>query len=106
MAHQTPHQIRQVVETCWLCQLLQELHNPLTRRTIVYCDNVSAVYLSNNPVLYYQTKHVKIDLHFVWEQVAIGDVCVLHIPTTLQFVNIFTKDCLRRCFRSFSRLNV
>ena len=39
-----------VAETCWLRQLLQELHAPLPRSTLVYCDNVSAVYLSTNPV--------------------------------------------------------
>jgi hypothetical protein len=25
----------------WLRQLLQELHNPLQRASLVYCDNVS-----------------------------------------------------------------
>ncbi|XP_066323655.1 uncharacterized mitochondrial protein AtMg00810-like [Miscanthus floridulus] len=39
-----------VAEACWLRQLLQELHHPLRRATMVYCDNVSAVYLSSNPV--------------------------------------------------------
>jgi hypothetical protein len=33
-----------VAETCWLRQLLQELHPPLPRSTLVYCDDVSAVY--------------------------------------------------------------
>nr|GEY80726.1 ribonuclease H-like domain-containing protein [Tanacetum cinerariifolium] len=35
-----------VAETCWLRNLLRELHNPLSSATLVYCDNVSAVYLS------------------------------------------------------------
>ena len=39
-----------VAEACWLRQLLHELHCPLRRATIVYCDNVSAIYLSTNPV--------------------------------------------------------
>jgi hypothetical protein len=39
-----------VAEVCWLRQLLVELHNPLSRATLVYCDNVNAVYLSTNPV--------------------------------------------------------
>ena len=54
-----------VVEACWLRQLLHELHCPLRRATVVYCDNVSAVYLSTNPVQHQRTKHVKIDLHFI-----------------------------------------
>ncbi|GJS12252.1 putative cytochrome P450 [Tanacetum coccineum] len=30
-----------VAETCWLCNLLRELHTPLSFATLVYCDNVS-----------------------------------------------------------------
>jgi hypothetical protein len=36
-------------------------------------------------------KHVEIDLHFVREKVTISQVRVLHVPTTSQFTNIFTK---------------
>nr|GEV51296.1 hypothetical protein [Tanacetum cinerariifolium] len=39
-----------VAETCWLHNLLRELHTPLSSATLFYCDNVSAVYLSSNPV--------------------------------------------------------
>nr|GEU84088.1 ribonuclease H-like domain-containing protein [Tanacetum cinerariifolium] len=39
-----------VAETAWLCNLLRELHSPLLTATLVYCDNVSAVYMSANPV--------------------------------------------------------
>jgi hypothetical protein len=45
-------------------QIIQELHSPLQRATLVYCDNVSAVYLSTNPVHHQHTKHVEIDLSF------------------------------------------
>jgi hypothetical protein len=75
-----------VAEASWLRQLLHELHSPLQRATLVYCDNVSAVYLSTNPVQHQRTKrtkHVEIDLHFVRERVAAGDVRVLSVPTTL-----------------------
>jgi hypothetical protein len=39
-----------VAECCWLRQLLQELHRPFRSATLVYCDNVSAIYMSSNPV--------------------------------------------------------
>ena len=71
-----------VAEASWLRQLLQELHHPPTRTTLVYCDNVSAVYLSSNPVQHQRTKHIEIDLHFVRERVAAGAVRVLHVPTS------------------------
>jgi ATP sulfurylase len=52
-----------------------ELHNPLSLATLIYCDNVSAVYLSTDPVQHQRTKHVEIDIQFVRKCVAVGDVC-------------------------------
>jgi hypothetical protein len=96
-----------VVEACWLRQLLQELHAPLTKSTLIYYDNVSVVYLSTNPIQHQRTKDVEIDLHFVRERVAIGDVRVLHVPTTSQFTDIFTKGLPTSVFSEFrSSLNI
>jgi hypothetical protein len=96
-----------VAEACWLRQLLQELHASLMKSTLVYCDNVNAVYLSTNPIHHQRMKHVEIDLHFVRERVAIGDVRVLHMPTTSQFANIFTKGLPTSVFSEFrSSLNI
>ena len=96
-----------VAEACWLRQLLLELHCPLRRATVVYCDNVSAVYLSTNPVQHQRTKHVEIDLHFVRDRVALGEVRVLHVPTTSQYADIFTKGLPTSVFVEFrSSLNV
>jgi hypothetical protein len=96
-----------MVEACWLRQLLGELHNPLLRATLVYCDNASAVYLSTNHVQHQRTKHVEIDLHFVRERVAIGDVRVLHVPMTSQFADIFTKGLPSSVFSELrSSLNI
>ncbi|GKE16437.1 ribonuclease H-like domain-containing protein [Tanacetum coccineum] len=39
-----------VAETSWIRNLLRELHTPLFTATLVYCDNVSAVYMSANSV--------------------------------------------------------
>jgi hypothetical protein len=87
--------------TTWLHQLLQELHHPLQRTSLVYCDNVSVVYLSSNPVQHLCTKHIEIDLHFIRERVAAGIVRILHVPTTSQFTNIFTKGLPSTVFWSF-----
>ncbi|KAJ9565778.1 LOW QUALITY PROTEIN: hypothetical protein OSB04_001744, partial [Centaurea solstitialis] len=73
-----------VAETAWLRNLLLELSCPLSRATVVFCDNVSVIYLASNPVQHQRTKHVEIDLHFVRERVAIGHVRVLHgLPSCL-----------------------
>jgi hypothetical protein len=80
-----------VAECCWLRQLLQELHVPLDSATVVHCDNVSAVYMTANPVHHRRTKHIEIDIHFVREKVALGQVRVLHVPSSHQFADIMTK---------------
>nr|GEX39172.1 copia protein [Tanacetum cinerariifolium] len=80
-----------VAETCWLRNLLREFHTPLSSATLVYCDNVSAVYLSCNPIQHQRTKQIEIDIHFVQDLVAAGHVRVLHVPACYQFANIFTK---------------
>jgi hypothetical protein len=50
---------------------------------------------------------VEIDLHFIRDRVAIGDVRVLHVPTTSQFADIFTKGLPSSTFSEFwSNLNV
>ncbi|GJW68213.1 ribonuclease H-like domain-containing protein [Tanacetum coccineum] len=67
-----------VAETCWLRNLLRELHTPLSITTIVYCDNVSVVYLSSNPVQHQRTKHIKIDIYFVRDLVSMVQIRVLH----------------------------
>ncbi|GJS59860.1 ribonuclease H-like domain-containing protein [Tanacetum coccineum] len=59
-----------VIETAWVRNILCELHAPLFTATLVYCDNVSAVYLSTNPVQHQRTKHIEIDIHFVRDFVA------------------------------------
>jgi phage gp36-like protein len=96
-----------MTEATWLRQLLHVLQTPPSRCTLVYCDNISVVYLSTNPVQHQCTKHVKIDLHFVREKVATGQVCVLHVPTTSQFADIFTKGLPSSVFNEFqSSLNI
>ena len=53
-----------VVECSWLCHLLHELLSPVDKAMIVYCDNVSVVYLSANPVHHRRAKHIEISIVF------------------------------------------
>ncbi|GJY83313.1 ribonuclease H-like domain-containing protein [Tanacetum coccineum] len=90
-----------VAERCWLRNLLRELHTPLSSDMLVYCDNVSVVYLSSNPVQHQRTKHIEIDIHFVHDLVAVGQVRVLHVPSRYQFADIFTKGLPSALFEEF-----
>lgn len=96
-----------VAESSWLHSLLTELCCPPRHATLVYCDNVSAVYLSTNPVSHQRTKHVEIDIHFVRDKVALGTVRVFHVPSHHQFADIFTKGLTASLFQDFvSSLNI
>nr|GEZ22705.1 ribonuclease H-like domain-containing protein [Tanacetum cinerariifolium] len=85
-----------VAETAWLRNLLRELHFSLSAATLVCCDNVSATYLSANPVQHQRTKHIEIDIHFVRDLVTASQVRVLHVPSRYQYADIFTKEELEK----------
>nr|GEV54751.1 NBS-containing resistance-like protein [Tanacetum cinerariifolium] len=88
-------------ETFFIRNLLRELHTPLFTATLVYCDNVSAVYMSANPVQHQRTKHIEIDIHFVRDKVAAGHVGVLRVPSRFQYADIFTKGLPYPLFSDF-----
>ncbi|GJU44909.1 ribonuclease H-like domain-containing protein [Tanacetum coccineum] len=90
-----------VAETAWLRNLLRELHTPLVTATLLYCDNVSVVYLSANPIQHQRTKHIEIDIHFVRDIATAGLVRVLHIPSRYQYADIFTKGLPSTLFEKF-----
>ncbi|GJZ80536.1 ribonuclease H-like domain-containing protein, partial [Tanacetum coccineum] len=54
-----------VAETSWIHNLLRELHTSLFTATLVYCDNVNAVYMSANLMQHQRTKHIEILLKIV-----------------------------------------
>lgn len=96
-----------VAESSWIRQLLQDPRCPLHQATAVFCDNVSAIYMSSNLVQHQRTKHIEIDQHFVRDRVSMGHVCVLHVPSSRQFADIFTKGLASPLFLDFrSNLNV
>jgi EAL domain-containing protein (putative c-di-GMP-specific phosphodiesterase class I) len=58
------------VEIIWVQTLLSELNTAKHITTFLWCDNLGAIYLSTNSVFHARTKYIKIDYHFMREQVA------------------------------------
>ncbi|RVX22010.1 Retrovirus-related Pol polyprotein from transposon RE1 [Vitis vinifera] len=79
-----------VVEITWLRSLLSELQLLLAKPPLVWCDNLSTVLLSANPVLHARTKHIELDLYFVRENVIRKEVEVRHVPSADQLADVFT----------------
>nr|GEY55139.1 ribonuclease H-like domain-containing protein [Tanacetum cinerariifolium] len=48
-----------------------------------------------------RTKHIEIDIHFVRDLVATGQVRVLHVPSRFQYADIFTKGLPSALFDEF-----
>jgi hypothetical protein len=71
--------------------VLGELGSPLDVATVVFYDNVSPMYMSQYPVHHKRTKHIELDIHFVREKVSLGQVRVLHVQSSRQFIDVFTK---------------
>lgn len=90
-----------VSELCWIRNLMLELGWKIDKASIVYCDNISSVYIATNPVKHQRTKHVELDLHFVREKVAVGEIKVIHVPASLQYADIFTKGLPTSLFKEF-----
>ena len=52
-------------QVVWLRRILKELCHDQRKSTVLYCDNVSAIKLSKNPVLHGRSKHIDVRFHFL-----------------------------------------
>ncbi|PKU80641.1 Retrovirus-related Pol polyprotein from transposon TNT 1-94 [Dendrobium catenatum] len=78
-------------EIVWLRRLLQDFQFPSMSPTTLFCDNISAMSLANNPVFHARTKHIEIDYHYIRECIKSNIIKVHHLYTTDQTADVFTK---------------
>ncbi|GJY92635.1 retrovirus-related pol polyprotein from transposon TNT 1-94 [Tanacetum coccineum] len=57
----------------------------------IFCDNTSAIAISNNLDLHSRTKHIDTRYHFIRDQILKRDIALYFIPTQYQLAHIFTK---------------
>ncbi|KAL0742746.1 hypothetical protein Bca4012_084259 [Brassica carinata] len=94
-------------ELSWITDVLRELGFPTTKSAEVFCDNLSAVHLTANPVLHKKSKHFATHFHYARELVAKGTLVVHHVPSASQLADIFTKSLPQAAFFSLrSKLGV
>jgi len=56
-------------EVIWLQKLLSDLLQSMDAPVVIYCDNISSILLTNNPVYHARTKHIEVHYHFIREKV-------------------------------------
>ena len=85
-------------ELLWIRLLLKEIDLSSGSLPLLWCDNLSATYLTANPVLHSRTKHMKIDFHFIRDLVQKKELWVQYISSHDQLENILTKPLLKDLF--------
>jgi len=74
----------------WMKQMLKE-YNVEQDVLTLYCDNLSAINISKNPIQHSRTKHIDIRHHFIRDLVEEKVVTLEHADTEEQLADIFTK---------------
>ncbi|GJW17669.1 retrovirus-related pol polyprotein from transposon TNT 1-94 [Tanacetum coccineum] len=87
-------------QVLWIKSRLAD-YDVLYDKVPIFCDNTSAIAISNNPVLHSRTKHIDIRYHFIRDHILKGDIKIHFVPTDLQLADIFTKPLVEP---SFTRL--
>ncbi|KAM1767634.1 hypothetical protein ACFX12_045703 [Malus domestica] len=87
-------------ELDWITSLLSFLQIPLAETPLLFCDNLSAITLTCNPIQHQRTKHIEVDVHFVRERVAKQQLHVHFVSSNEQFVDILTKGLSAPLFQT------
>ncbi|KAH0656713.1 hypothetical protein KY285_031595 [Solanum tuberosum] len=85
-------------EPLWIRLLLKEIDLSSGSLPSLWCDNLSATYLTANPVFYSRTKHMEIDFHYIRDLVQKKELRVQYISSHDQLADILTKPLLKDRF--------
>nr|GEZ17054.1 hypothetical protein [Tanacetum cinerariifolium] len=84
--------VKYLVENCilWMKSQLSD-YDIHYKMVPIFCDNTSAIAISNNLVLHSRIKHIDIRYHFIKDHILKGDIELHFIFTEYQLADIFTK---------------
>ncbi|CAM8937311.1 unnamed protein product [Rhodiola kirilowii] len=78
-------------ELTWLVRLLADMRVPVSYSIPLHCDNKAAIHIAHNPVFHERTKHVELDCHLVRSHVCSKFIKPVHLSTSDQPADLFTK---------------
>lgn len=82
-------------EITWVTYILKDIRPPL-----IFYDNISALFMTVNPVLHARTKCIEINYHFVQERVAPGSLVTQFLKSTNQIADVFPKPLAKASFQT------
>ena len=88
-------------ELTWLSFILRDIDLHLSQPPILFCDNMSALYMTINPVFHNRSKHIELDYHFIREKVALGKLITQFVSSDELLADIFTKPLASNVFNCF-----
>ena len=88
-------------EITWITYLLRDLGVQLLIPPHLFCDNLSALHMTINPMFHSCSKHISLDYHFVPEKVAVHQLVTRYISSVSQPEDIFTKPLAKAAFHTF-----
>lgn len=90
-------------QALWITWVLEYLKHATKESPTIYCDNKSAIALTENPVFHGKSKHIRIKYHFIRDLVKKGEVVVEHCKTQDQIGDIFTKPLRPDIFKKLRK---
>ncbi|CAL9026148.1 unnamed protein product, partial [Prunus brigantina] len=85
-------------ELSWIAKLFANIGYRLPSLPVLWCDNISAISLSNNPVFHSRTKHFELDFHYIREQVLNQKLNVKYVCSQDEIADIHTKSLSKQHF--------
>ena len=80
-----------VCEMTWILALLKDLEVFHPKPTMLFCDNQTAIYIGENPVIHERTKLIEIDCHFIRDKVQDKVIRLFFTSTDSQLADLLTK---------------
>ena len=78
-------------QAMWMQNWLLEVDLPQTLPAILCVNNSPALFLAQYTKGHAHAKHIDIHHHYIWERVKVGDIDVVHILSTENPADLFTK---------------
>ena len=90
-------------EAVWLRRIFVDLKQEQKKPTIIYCDNMSAIAMTKNPVFHARTKHIELRHHFIRSLVNKEEIQMTFLNTNEQLADSFTKPVSSEKLEQFKK---